>query len=242
MSWAPLHTSPEQAAVLAAVLDRARATGPGHVAVFDLDGCLFDTRQRQVHILREYGARQDVLPLFRVHVDHFVDWHLPSTLRRAGVPAEVISTHKEPLLRFWWDRFFASDYQLYDEAMPGAVQLVRAVHEAGLFCVYLTGRHHDLRPGTEQSFRRFGFPYDIERTRLITKPHIDDDDTQYKRDALAEIHTLGEPVLFLDNEPSNVNAFADDCPDALVVHLKTDHSPRPVRPYAHLPSLFGFLS
>jgi len=239
MSWQPFHRSKEQAATLDGIRRRAREN-PGATAVFDLDGCLFDTRPRQVYILREYANQFGVWPLYAVGVEHFVDWHLDNTLRNAGLEASLIDQLRKPLGAFWWDRFFDGDYLVHDLPMPGSVRLVRDVRLAGLRCVYLTGRHTPMRAGTEAALRRHGFPFDDDRTELIVKRHIDDDDTVYKRQALESIQ--GEIVLFLDNEPSNVNAFADSHPEALVVWLRTDHSPRPVRVYGNLPRLFGFLS
>ena len=242
MSWRPWHRSDEQSAVLARIVDAARRAGRGHTAVFDLDGCLFDTRPRQVHILREYASRTACWALYQVRPEHFVDWNLDHTLRNAGVDEALIDELRKPLGRFWWDRFFDGDYLVHDLAMPGAVQLVRGVHEAGLHCVYLTGRHTPMRAGTERALRRHGFPYDDPRSHLVVKRHIDDDDTAYKANALEALDQRGTIVLFLDNEPSNVNVFADRHPEALVVWLMTDHSPRPVRAYGNLPRLFGFLA
>jgi len=45
----------------------------------------------------------------------------------------------------------------------------------------------------------------------------------------------------LDNEPANVNKFHDRHPDAQVVFVETDHSPRPDEPHSDLQWLRGFL-
>ena len=44
--YSPFETSPEQDTLLDQIVDHAKATGAEGVGVFDLDGCLFDTRPR----------------------------------------------------------------------------------------------------------------------------------------------------------------------------------------------------
>lgn len=239
--YAPLAWSEEGAELLTRIVELARVRGPGHVAVFDLDGCLFDTRPRQVQIFRELAARSGFDPLYRVTTDHFTDWSLRSTLTHAGLDAEWITTHHDEI-RAWWERhFFTSAYVLYDHAMPGAAALVRAVHEAGLHCVYLTGRDENMRAGTEHSLRRFGFPFDGPRATLLVKPDAHTDDTDFKEGALEGIAALGNVVLYLDNEPANVNLFRRHHPESLVVFLETDHSPKPIAPDPEIPWLRSFL-
>ncbi len=242
MAWQPWHRSPEQSQLLERIVTLANEVGPGHTAVFDLDGCLFDTRPRQVYILREYASRTGCWDFYRVQIEHFEDWHLHNTLRNAGLDAALIDTHRESLGSFWWERFFDGAYHAHDLPMPGAVGLVRAVHEAGLHCVYLTGRHTPTRAGTEGALRRHGFPFGDERSHLVVKGALEDDDTRFKANALEALDQRGSIVLFLDNEPGNVNLFADRHPGALVVWLMTDHSPRPLAAYENLPRLFGFLA
>ena len=117
---------------------------------------------------------------------------------------------------------------------------MRALKAKGTYIVYLTGRDETMRAGTETSLLRYGFPLG-ERATLIVKPDFETDDTLFKGDAMKQIRTYGDPVIFLDNEPSNVNRFQDDCPDALVVFVETDHSPKPATPYEGMPRVKGFL-
>ncbi|MDP2317345.1 MAG: HAD hydrolase-like protein [Pseudomonadota bacterium] len=239
--YAPLAWSEEGGELLARIHALALEKGPGHVAVFDLDGCLFDTRPRQVQIFRELGARAGFDPLFRVTVDHFTDWSLRTTLDNAGVHPDWIEANYVAV-RSWWERhFFTSTYVLYDHAMPGAAALVRAVHDAGVHCVYLTGRDETMRPGTEDSLRRSGFPYDVARTTLLVKPDFRQDDTEFKEGAIEIVAAIGNVVLYLDNEPSNVNLFRRRHPESLVVFVETDHSPKPVEPDVEIPWLRSFL-
>lgn len=239
--YAPLAWSEEGATLLARMLELARTVGPDHVAVFDLDGCLFDTRPRQVQIFRELAARSGFDPLYLVTTEHFSDWSIRSTLTNAGVGADWIDAHYD-VIRAWWDRhFFTSTYVLYDHAMPGAAAFVRAVHEAGVHCVYLTGRDEAMRIGTEDALRRFGFPYDQPGATLLVKPDFRTDDTEFKEGALEIVAAIGHVVLYLDNEPANVNLFRRRHPESLVVFVETDHSPKHIEPDEEIPWLRSFL-
>jgi hypothetical protein len=182
-----------------------------------------------------------VSAVYRVQEGHFIDWSLPDTLLRAGLSAEEVEAHHKPLRAHWETRFFADSYVQYDCAMPGAAAFVWALYKAGLGVVYLTGRHEDMRPGTEAMLLRCGFPLRRPKTVLLTKPAMGIDDTTFKSEAMREVREVGLPVLFYDNEPSNVNLFAEAEPGAQVVFVETDHSPRPVRVHPELPRVRGFL-
>ncbi len=233
--WDPLHRSEEQTAVLQAALGRA---GPGQVCVLDLDSCLFDTRPRQKRILRAYAELVGWPELFTVRVEHFQDWSLRNTLALARVEERG---RLEGLRAFWWERFFDGAWHCYDEPLPGAVAFVQELHRRGATLVYLTGRHRPMREGTLRALHTWHFPMGDGRSTLVTKPRFETDDHVYKRSAGRLVRSLGSPALCLDNEPSNVNVFADIFPEALVIWVDTDHSPLPVAPRAALPRIRGFL-
>jgi hypothetical protein len=223
------------------LLDKILAeAGPGKVGVFDLDGCLFDTRVRQVTIFREFASRHGQWKLYDVEPKHFISWDLRDPLQGIGLVEEDYAEFYEELKTFWASCFFSSEYVRMDQAMPGATDLIRRCHDAGMFIVYLTGRDHTMRAGTEAGLVANGFPYGVERSQLFTKPDFAMDDTIYKADALVQIAKIGEPVVFMDNEPSNVNAFSDAFPNALHVFVETDHSPKPVTPYEQIPWIRSF--
>ncbi len=242
MPYTPFFTSAEQDRVLADVVARAGESGAGGVSVWDLDGCLFDTRPRQVHIFRELAGQRGWTDLYRVTPEHFEDWDLVRTLVNAGIESSKVEEMADTVKKFWWDRFFTSDYVQFDHAMPGGPALVRRVAEAGGHVVYLTGRDETMRAGTEAALQRFGFPLDGDRCRLMVKPDFKTDDTLFKGEALEVIASLGTPYLFLDNEPSNVNRFKDETPEAKVIFVATDHSGKPVTPYDSIDQIDGFLS
>jgi hypothetical protein len=240
MPYTPFHQSSSQTQVLDQILQRARNSGATGVAVIDLDGCLFDTRPRQTQIYRELAGQEDWDDLAQIQPDHFKDWSIPNTLSNIGLSPERVNEIKGAVNAYWFKTFFTSTYVLYDHAMPGGPALVRALKAEGTYIVYLTGRDETMRAGTEASLVRFGFPLG-DRATLIVKPDFETDDTLFKAEALKTIAGFGEPIIFLDNEPSNVNRFKDDHPEALVVFVETDHSPKPIDPYASLPRIKGFL-
>jgi len=112
-----LHTSPEQDDLLARIAGRVRGEADP-VAVFDLDGCLFDTRWRQVHLLRELGSRRGWHERYRVGVEHFVGWNRHGSLVRGGIDAAWLDAHFDEVRAFWLRHFFAPDYVRHDHAMP----------------------------------------------------------------------------------------------------------------------------
>jgi hypothetical protein len=236
--YRPLHTSAAQDAVLDAIVARAE---PGAVCVFDLDGCLFDTRHRQARLFAELGAHLDLPWLARVEPLHFVDWDPAHTLRRAGIAEDRVAAVLPALEAHFREHFFTSRAVRWDHAMPGAVALVRACSARGAQVLYLTGRHAPMREGTEENLLPWGFPWQDGHSALWTKRSAAQGDTAWKAEALDRLPRLGRPVVFLDNEPSNVNLFHQRHPDALTVFVDTDHSPRPARPDPALPQVRGFL-
>ena len=227
----PLFASADQDALL----DRIMATAVhSSVGVFDLDGCLFDNRPRQIRILRELASREDLPELYRVEARHFRDWSLAHTFANAGVTQDLV-----PRAQAEWERcFFTSDYVRHDHAMPGAAALVRGCYGSGMRVIYFTGRDDSMRPGTEEALERFGFPYRDTAVQLVTKPRSDLDDVAFKTAALEH---LGPLHLYVDNEPANVNVVHARHPEALVVFFESDHSDRPDEPHPDLPWLRSFV-
>jgi len=237
--YKPFGTNLEQNALLDQIIEAAK---PGTVGVFDLDGCLFDTRIRLVTIFHEFASVKGAEGRYFAFAERtdFTDWDLKKPLRKYGMPESDIDAIFKEFIEFWRVRFFSDEYVAWDDPMPGATDLVQACYDKGMDIVYLTGRDHNMRAGTEAAIRRCGFPYDIERTVLFTKPSFNMEDTAYKMDALEEISKIGTVVVSIDNEPANINSMSERFSDALCVHIETDHSFREDRPDAHIPRLRSF--
>ena len=237
--YKPFGTNLEQDTLLDRIINQAK---PGTVGVFDLDGCLFDTRIRLVTIFHEFASVKGPEGRYFSFAERedFTDWDLKKPLRKYGMPeAEIDAIFKE-FIDFWWQRFFSDEYVAWDDPMPGATDLVQSCYDKGMHIVYLTGRDHNMRSGTELALRRCGFPYDRDRTILYTKPKFEMEDTAYKMETLEEIAKLGTVAVSIDNEPANINSMSERFPDALCAHIETDHSFREDRPYQFIPRLRSF--
>lgn len=236
------HRSADQDRVLSEVERRVASAGPGALAVFDLDGCLFDNRPRQVQIYRVWASRNDVVELAALRVEHFQSWSAVETFERLGLSASRAQELADRSADFWERWFFDDDYVTLDHALPGASRFVRRLHEHGARVLYLTGRTHNQRRSTLANLRRHGFPVDDDGGNLRTKPgpHISDRD--YKREAFEGIDLEGELACFMDNEPCHVNHAHLRFPEAAVVWLRTDHSPAAEPVVTGVASVFGFLS
>lgn len=231
----------EQASILLAALARARAAAPRGVAVFDLDSTLLDNRPRQARILREYGAHAGLPALAGASPGHWRSWDLADAMRAAGLTPLEVARHLLPARRFWGDRFFTSEYCLEDVPLPGAPAFVREVAAAGAQVAYVTGRPVRMEAGTLAVLRRAAFPPpDGARVLLLMKPDAPLGDDEWKALAAARVAARGPVVAAFDNEPAHVNGYALAWPDALCVHLDTDHSPRPIPVRPEVPSIADF--
>lgn len=213
--------------VLLRVLARVRAT-PGGVVVFDLDSTLLDNRPRQARILREFGAARGLPALAAARPEHWQDWSIQRAMANAGLPPDEVTRFADDAKQFWRERFFTSEYCRDDAAVAGARDYLAAVAAAGAVIAYCTGRHEPMRAGTVDSFTRLGYPPPGARVALLMKPVFELSDDDWKAEAYARLRELGAVVAVFDNEPTHVNGYRAAFPDAVVVHLATDDSGRPV--------------
>lgn len=233
--YAPYATSLVGDTLLEQIVDHADMAEPGSLAVFDLDGTLFDTRHRQVRILREIASLKGWWDLYDVRPEHFVGRDLGDALRRAGL-TELRVQQLLPEVTDFWQRTFL-DYVQYDHAMPGAAALVRACAMADLEVVYFTARTRSLRTHTEENLLRFGFPPGA----ILDKPNADLPDLRFKEWVVPELGNIGIPAIYLDNEPVTVNMFRRTWPRAMVVFVETDHAPTVEAPHPSIPWLRSYL-
>lgn len=209
------------------------------VVVFDLDSTLYDIYERGQVIFREAVASfPDLGPVLQKLAKQRIGWDFLADFRRAGLTDEA---QLEAIHAFWQERFFSDAYHVHDRPMPGAVNFVNRLHDAGAIVCYLTGRDWpNMKAGTVASLRRFGFPLDTDRVRLLMKDSQKQPDAEHKRAAIAEIRRLGEVVAAFDNEPELVNLFFDSFPEALVAWVDSIHSPTAVVPYPAIFHLHDF--
>lgn len=240
--WNSSARTPEQTKVLDEVVQRvgqAVLSKPARrpVVTFDLDSTVFDNRPRQLAILSEFARAKKLAGVESLDYTDIDGWRVAEHLARLGGAAGRETELKTEFKSFWKDRFFTSEYCLYDHSLPGAGEYVQALEKAGATVVYLTGRHEDMRSGSAKSLHAGGFP---EGT-LLMKPTFDMTDTQWKEIAVAKIREIGDVVACFDNETTHVNRLRTAFPGAYVVWLRTDHSPEAEPLPPEVPSVEGFL-
>ena len=223
----PLH--PEWPKALRDILAQASELGNAAVLAFDLDSTLFDNRPRQAKILREFGSAQNVPELLGSEPSDFDSgWDLRGPMRKRGMTERAVEQLYPALKAFWQERFFTSPYCTDDVAIQGAAEFCQTLVQTGAVLCYVTGRHEGMRVGTVAAMRQSGLPPPGPNVRLLMKPKPDGDDDAFKRVAHAELANYGKLLAAFDNEPTHANDYRKGFPDAVVVHLATDHSGRPV--------------
>jgi len=238
----------EKTRILQGALDAVRPESVA--AAFDLDGTLLSNKPRQARIVRDFGRERGIELLTRCTPGLIVSWDLRDTMRLCGLAPEQIEALHEDLSRYWLDRFFTSEYCKEDEPVPGARDYLERVARRGGHILYVTGRHAGMEAGTLAAFRRAGFPLpDIVAptapptaapVQLWLKPLLADDDDRWKEMCHERLADLRGIACAFDNEPTHVNGYKRRFPDAYVVHLDTDYSPRPVEVLPSIPSIADF--
>jgi hypothetical protein len=229
-----------QTRVLRAALEAIRPQRPA--AAFDLDSTLLSNKARQRRIVREFGAQSGDGRLAACPLEAIVSWDLRDTATLCGLSAQEAEAVHAELHKFWIARFFTSEYCKDDTPVAGARDFLREVLRAGGEILYITGRPEEMGEGTLESFRRAGFPLpDGEGVQLWLKPKLADDDDRWKELCQERLLSLRGIACAFDNEPTHVNAYKRSFPDAVVVHLDTDHSRRPVEVSPDVPSIHDFV-
>jgi hypothetical protein len=161
-------------------------------------------------------------------------------MRNSGLAEHAIAEHHDAFREFWRERFFTSEYCVDDQLIQGAAIYAHAVNQTGAQLCYVTGRHELMRWGTIECFRRVGLPLPGSRIELLMKPTFDESDDEYKGRTYEVLRQLGTVVAAFDNEPAHINGYREAFPDALSVHIATDHSPREVAVALGIPSILHF--
>ncbi|HLU68198.1 MAG TPA: HAD family hydrolase [Kofleriaceae bacterium] len=237
----PVLEPAEAARLLRRVLDRAGELGDRAVVAFDLDSTLLDNRPRQAQILREYGAERGLAALSRHEADHWRGWDARIAMANSGMSVDQIEEHIAPFRAYWKDRFFTSEYCVLDREIPGATAYVREVLARGARVFYVTGRHEEMRRGTVSCFERLGLACpDGAAVELLMKPTLDEHDDAYKLRTYDALRERGVVAAAFDNEPTHINGYREAFPDAIAVHLATDHSMRDIPVAPGIPSIRDF--
>lgn len=229
----------QQAALNSVVryVSATRDAGGNPAVVFDLDGCLFRSGNRQAAILRDVAVAHShkALPaLVHTYISHpaSIGYDLMLELSSRDVQDEGFLGD----LRSAWKTRFFTDLCSTDDAAPGGPEFVRAVMEVGGLVIYYTGRHETsvtkpdlaggMKQGTLKAMERAGYPLpDDDRVFLVMKRLWEEDDFTFKEGALGRIDALGTVVAAFDNEPKAVNIFSQRWSPASVFRVSRSRLP-----------------
>ena len=193
------------------------------LAVFDLDSTLFNVSTRTQKILSEFADLHNEDRLKNIEVKH-EDWGIKEAVLRAGLSLESDLQLLQSLRSFWSERFFTSEYLHYDVPYLGAISFVQELSDLGCEINYLTGRDQGrMYKGTLEVLKKWGFP--VDEKKLFLKPKKEQDDELYKEQWFTELnHTQYAKIFFFENEPVNVNAILNSCPEVEIIFLDTTHA------------------
>ncbi|MFZ3230506.1 MAG: HAD family hydrolase [Pseudobdellovibrio sp.] len=193
------------------------------LVVFDLDSTLFNVSTRTQKILQEFAELHDLDNLKNVEI-LISDWGVKEAVLRSGYHHETHTEILGKLKDFWFERFFSNSYLHYDVPYAGAIEFVQSLADAKVDIMYLTGRdQYRMGKGTKEVLLKWGFP--LEERYLFLKPNKSMDDELYKRDWFLKLDRMIYKKIYLfENEPVNVNAILEHCPDVEVIFLDTTHA------------------
>ncbi|MEN0062040.1 MAG: hypothetical protein AAGA48_07785 [Myxococcota bacterium] len=216
--------------------------GTTGLVIMDLDSTALSTSARQHRILLDF-ANQHSDPVFLAAVRDIhreeIGFLIETPLQRRGIDDPDLFLK---LRRFWVRRFFTNAYCRLDIPNPGAPELARAIVERGGLVYYLTARPRSMYQGTIDVLGRHGFPVLRGRAILHMKPELMVDDANFKAEAMAEIASLGHPVVAtFENEPKHAHTYLEAFPDATHVLVGSIRSPRAPDPDPRLIALPGFV-
>ncbi len=210
-------------------IDEVKAAGKTPVLIFDLDGTLFYTDQRQKFILLEWAdanskKHPEVVAKLKTITNKHCEYLISSTLANLDVKNEKIV---KEINDFWWKRFFTNIYLMVDKPIEGGAAYVNKCYEKGAKIVYLTGRDvPNMGFGTEESIKHHKFPYDEKQAIKMLKPTNKMKDDNYKGEAAKTIAGFGEIVGVFENQPKNLVLLHTIFPTSVPVFLDTNFNPR----------------
>ncbi|MBI2605311.1 MAG: HAD family hydrolase [Deltaproteobacteria bacterium] len=201
------------------------------LVILDLDGTLFNVNHRHFEILRRFALQPKIRAEFPTQVailekikDSDFHYTIESTLNAKGIDRHSErSAHFIKLVEtYWFKHFFADDFVLMDRPYPGAAECVSALHQAGAHLTYLSGRDvPNMSRGTIEALEKHGFPHSGHGISVFLKPAYGQDDLLFKKQAIRTIRSEGEVVATFDNEPANVQLFAQEFPRAMNFHFNS---------------------
>ncbi|MEW6058298.1 MAG: HAD family hydrolase [Bdellovibrionota bacterium] len=210
-------------------LDKRIQASRRPVAIFDLDGTLFDVTYRSMEILKRFLAQPDTRSHFpeqwaaasKLRYQDFL-YSLEATLNNIGIDrySEYAARFLHAAETYWFKHFFTDDFVVHDVPYPGALSCVQSLRQQGVHIVYLSGRDiPNMSRGTLQALENHGFPHQGHGITVCLKPAYGQDDLLFKKQSIETISSEGEVIFTIDNEPANVQMFLERFPEAFHVHF-----------------------
>jgi hypothetical protein len=207
------------------------------LAVFDLDSTLFGVSSRSQAILRDLVQEPEFRDRFPQAIEALSkielsdrDWGIKKPLERLGL-GEVPGLFRAAK-DYWNQHFFSNHYLVHDRPYPGAIEFVTGLASKGVDIYYLTGRDEpNMREGTIEILKKWGFPTEGHEERLHMKPHKGHSmDEEYKSLRFKEILDGNEETWFFENEPVILHRVREDHPNVNIIYIDTVHSGRALAP------------
>ncbi|HRK02868.1 MAG TPA: HAD family hydrolase [Oligoflexia bacterium] len=215
-------------------LDHLVETTKAPVAIFDLDGTVFDVTYRTMEIVKRFAATPrwreqyaDFIPaLEKLRYQDF-GYNIETTLNNVGIGkySERAAHFVHEVETYWFRHFFTDELVLADVAYQGARECVVHLKKLGVHIVYLSGRDiPNMSRGTIESLEKFGFPIKGHGVTLCLKPAYGQDDLLFKKQSIETIGREGTVIATFDNEPANVDMFIKAFPDAVHFHFLSHYA------------------
>ena len=213
------------------VLEASRI-GKSCLVAFDLDSTLFTVVPRLHQVMQNFAKDSMTQKRFpelieKIRQVEFVatDWGIEGALLRAG-----LHDHSEEFSKlahdFWYDKYFSNAYLQYDEPYDGAPEFIQQIWAHGAHIAYITGRDvARMGEGSVSILKKWGFPVNQERAELVLKPEKGMNDARFKTDWFKKIPAGAfSKIYFFENEPVNLHAIVEDCPDVEILFFESTHS------------------
>ncbi|MBI3542032.1 MAG: HAD family hydrolase [Deltaproteobacteria bacterium] len=150
------------------------------IAIFDLDGTLFDVTYRTMEILKRFIAQPEIRARFPEQVLmasklRYQDYVYSLDASLTGIGIDRYSEHAAHFLHaaetYWYKHFFTDPLMAADVPYPGALACVRHLRENGAQIVYLSGRDiPNMSQGTIAALEKGGFPHTGHDIVICLKP------------------------------------------------------------------------
>jgi hypothetical protein len=203
------------------------------VAVFDLDGTLFNNFPRQIAIFNQVLKQE--YPELQIYPDNAFDMDeqdQPYSLLALVQPKIESSDRMKEIKHNFLKFFLSNEFLAYDSPYPGSRNLIEFLLDMGFKIVYLTGRPFEsMYGGTVASIKSAGLPTPNDpkyenRIQLFMKPDIRMEDFAYKEKVFENFKERADEkiVFFFDNEATACNLAQKAFPESKVIHFLSNQS------------------